>query len=333
MRESCVSLALKQHLAAQRGAPLAGTPLVLLVITSAQEHQAATLSIGYRRVPLPQWPRPERARARPPGCAVCCLAGTDWRFGAHSERGCARPPPLFGGRRRGRGLCAASRLAEAGAPRPPPRRRAFLTHYDEPNRMPVFEALELKVGAAAGGCVRALAICASHGLPCAAPLCTRARSGRLRAAGGRRLRAAATCWRLRWAPQPRCGPAGGPRQPAPPPPGSRRPDAASGSAITQAVEAPPLPRTQALNMGRSLGFTAYQQYSPLLMPQVLDSAAAAAGSAAPEAAQQQAGSSGGVPAAAQVEDLAARVGLLGRCSLGCAPVHALLCSRTRLQQS
>jgi hypothetical protein len=63
---------------------------------------------------------------------------------------------------------------------------------------------------------------------------------------------------------------------------------------------------QALNMGRSLGFDAYQQYSPLLMPQMLGSTAAA-GSTAPTAAQQQAGSSG-VPAAAQLEDLAARVG-------------------------
>jgi hypothetical protein len=48
MRESCVSLALKQHLAAQRGTQLADTPLVLLIVTSNEEHQGATLAISYR---------------------------------------------------------------------------------------------------------------------------------------------------------------------------------------------------------------------------------------------------------------------------------------------
>jgi hypothetical protein len=66
--------------------------------------------------------------------------------------------------------------------------------------------------------------------------------------------------------------------------------------VQQAARTPP----QTLNTGRSLGCDAYQQYSPLLMPRMVDGAAAAAGE------RQQAGGVG-VPAAAQIEDLAARV--------------------------
>lgn len=62
---------------------------------------------------------------------------------------------------------------------------------------------------------------------------------------------------------------------------------------------------QALNMGRSLGFNAYQQYNPVLTPQLLSSAAGA---------QQGSGAAGGggssAPAAAaqqQIQELAARV--------------------------